>query len=113
MAVLVSRGAFMCMPPRGALGLFVQDAGNACRGSTNIRGADLEIINTALNISLLFTQGRRGYGGGIRIIRIIPGFVHAIPHSYPDFKLSDLPKGVGEQGLISGFAPIPHTLISN
>ena len=32
--------------------------------------------------------------------------------SYPDFKLSDLPKGVGE-GLISGFAPIaiPHTLI--
>jgi hypothetical protein len=38
-----------------------------------------------------------GYRGGINIwIR-----THS---SYPDYKLSDLPKGVGE-GLISGFAP--------
>jgi hypothetical protein len=48
--------------------------------------------------------------GGIN--SLISGFAPiAIPHR-PDFKLSDLPKGVGE-GLISGFAPIPHTLISN
>ena len=34
------------------------------------------------------------------------------PSSYPDYKLSDSPKGVGE-GLISGFAPLPLTLITN
>ena len=49
-----------------------------------------------------FTQGGRG---GIYI------WICTLS-SYPDFKLSDLPKGAGE-GFSSGFVLYPHTLISN
>ena len=52
-----------------------------------------------------FTQAPRGQGGIYIWICTLS--------SYPDFKLSDLPKGAGE-GFSSGFVLYPHiTLISN
>ena len=51
--------------------------------------------------------------GFLRVTRHPPftrgiNFWISTPSSYPDYKLSDSP-----EGLISGFAPLPHTLITN